>query len=180
MTSGHMTTVTSWSFQGRTGASSATFSPCGTYRYELRRSWDGNRPLTIFIGLNPSVADSTRDDNTCRREIDFAARLGAGAYCKLNIFGLRSTQAQVLYSHAEPIGPDNDAAIERVLRAHRDARLVVAWGAHGGFRGRGDRVGEMVMDIHGSPECFGLTQGGFPFHPLYLPKTSKLRPWRPR
>lgn len=175
-----LTMIQTWSSQGRTGASSATFSPCGTYRYELRRAWNGGLPAAVFIGLNPSTADAVRDDNTCRREIDFAARLGCGAYLKLNIFAIRSTQPQLVYAHGDPVGPDNDAAIERVLKSHREARLVLAWGAHGAFRGRGDRVAEMAMDLHGNPECFGLTREGHPRHPLYLPKSCELTPWRPK
>lgn len=178
--SGTMTQLQSWSFQGRTGASSATFSPCGTYRYELRRAWDGTRPSIVVCALNCSTADATRDDPTVRRLISFAAREGAGALVVTNLFALRSPYPEDVYKHAEPIGPENDATLERIFSTHKSSRLILAWGAHGAFRGRGEIVGQMAMDLHGSPECFGLTNDGWPRHALYLPKNCPLQPWRPR
>jgi hypothetical protein len=45
---------------------SAVISDCEQYRYELRRVWDESAPLVLFIGLNPSTADGSSDDNTSR------------------------------------------------------------------------------------------------------------------
>ncbi|MCB9902553.1 MAG: DUF1643 domain-containing protein, partial [Planctomycetes bacterium] len=44
--------------------STATFSPCRTYRYSLTRIWDDAAPVCGFILLNPSTADETRNDPT--------------------------------------------------------------------------------------------------------------------
>jgi hypothetical protein len=51
------------------GMSGAEFSPCGDYRYSLWRMWseEENAPRVMFIGLNPSTADATRNDPTIRR-----------------------------------------------------------------------------------------------------------------
>jgi hypothetical protein len=45
----------------------AEFSPCGKYRYALWRIWDFKKPLAMFIGLNPSTADASKDDPTIKR-----------------------------------------------------------------------------------------------------------------
>lgn len=50
----------------------ADISECQNYRYSLERVWDQNKPIIGFIGLNPSTADSTEDDATIRRCIQFA------------------------------------------------------------------------------------------------------------
>ena len=49
---------------------SATFSPCRRYRYALWRGWPrlfAGKGYAMFIGLNPSAADETTDDNTVSR-----------------------------------------------------------------------------------------------------------------
>lgn len=61
MTSG---TELLWGVRPATGeVSSACFSPCRTWRYELLRRWGGGPTLNV-IGLNPSTADETRNDPT--------------------------------------------------------------------------------------------------------------------
>lgn len=70
---------------------SAVFSPCGTYRYELRRTWESSLPILVTIGLNPSTADGYGDDPTIRKEIGFASRWGYGGIVKVNMFAFRST-----------------------------------------------------------------------------------------
>ena len=55
---------------------SAILSDCGAYRYELRRTWDDQLPVLLWIGLNPSTADHLQDDPTNRR---IAVSLDVGA-----------------------------------------------------------------------------------------------------
>ena len=52
----------------------ATFSSCGKYRYTLGRVWDADKPLLLFVMLNPSTADSYKNDPTVRRCIKWARR----------------------------------------------------------------------------------------------------------
>lgn len=57
--------------------SDATFSPCRQYRYSLRRQWgDPAGGYAMFVGLNPSTADETMDDQTIRRCVGFAKQWG--------------------------------------------------------------------------------------------------------
>lgn len=165
---GQMLQMQAWRFKGMSGASSATFSPCGRYRYDLRRSWDTSRPPLVCCALNPSSADAFKDDPSVRRMISFASAWGAGGLILANIFALRSTDPKGLLAVDDPVGGENDATIERVFRTHQDSRLVLCWGHHGQLHGRGRTIAEMAWDLHGAPECFGLTQNGQPRHPLYV------------
>ena len=51
---------------------SAVFSQDRKYRYVLTRVWDKNKPMLVFVGLNPSIADETKDDPTIKKCIKFA------------------------------------------------------------------------------------------------------------
>lgn len=163
---------TGWRFRGHEGASTATFSACRLYRYELRRVWRPKRPTMVFVGLNPSIADESTDDPTIRRILGFADDWGFGTLVMLNAFAFRSTDPKVLHLRAaegrEVIGPGNDAAIARVFEAHRAGKLVVGWGMHGALLDRGRQVAEMARTLHGRPRCLGRTGSGEPKHPLYL------------
>jgi len=165
-----------WTWRGRRGTSSARFSDDRRYRYELRRTWDASlRPLLV-IACNPSVAGESKDDSTCRRLYAFAASWGLGGVVLANAYALCSTDPKALRAAVKrgesPVGEDNDATIRRLLEAHRDDRLLLAWGGNAKLLDRGQAVARMALEIHGRPECFGLTADGHPSHVLYLPDAS--------
>lgn len=168
--------ATSWRYKGREGTSSARFSPCERYRYELRRTWDASlRPLVV-CALNPSTATALVEDPTVRRLLGFADRWGLGSLVLVNAFALRSTDPKALRSlikaGGDPVGEENDETIRRVFRTHRNDKLLLAWGGHGTLLDRGRHVATMAMTEHGKPECFGLTKNHQPVHALYLPDVS--------
>lgn len=143
-------------------SSSATFSPCRMYRYELWRTW-GDRPSCVFIGLNPSTADETEDDPTIRKCIGYARNWGYGSLCMVNLFAFRATQPKDMLRAHDPIGPANDITLRRVCEA---AGLVVAaWGRHGGHLLRDKSV---MSQISVPICCLKQNQNGSPAHPLYL------------
>jgi hypothetical protein len=150
----------------------AQFSDCREYRYVLWRTWDEGNGHVMFVGLNPSTADETKDDPTIRRCIGFAKRWGFGGIYMLNIFALRSTDPAKLYSDTEPIGPRND----EFLRMYADAagKIVACWGNHGALNNRGLQV----IDMLGMENlfCFKLTKNDNPGHPLYLSKDTEAVP----
>ena len=146
----------------------ATLSRCRLYRYSLTRAWDPALPTILFIGLNPSTADSTQDDPTVRRCIGFARDWGYGTMTLANLFALRSTDPAQLWTAHDPIGPNNDEWIRRM--ADSAAMVVAAWGAHGGLLGRDRHVIAMLPSV----QCLGRTRAGHPRHPLYLSKHTPL------
>lgn len=148
--------------------SSAVVSDCGRYRYALRRVWDSSRPAVLFIGVNPSTADGSVDDNTSRICINYAKRWGYGSLLLGNLFAYRSTDPSVLRKLADAVGPENGAWLERL---QSEAALVVcAWGDTGSLHDR-DRA---VLSFLDDPHCLVKLKSGRPGHPLY--KRADLRP----
>lgn len=161
------------------GGATATFSPCRTWRYELTRQWDPELPVTVWIMCNPSTADAFALDPTVRRCVNFTRywRPASGGIVVCNLFGLRSTDPQALTAHPDPVGPCNDDAIVDVLTWTRVRRVVCGWGVHGTLHGRGQRVLSMVTELGVDPLCLGVTKGGYPRHPLYVPADAELVPF---
>jgi len=144
--------------------SSAVISNCGTYRYRLDREWDAGKGTVAFLMLNPSKADHAEDDPTIRRCTNFAKAWGFGGLIVGNLFALRSTDPKALYSHHDPIGPDNDKHLIEICQSSR--RIICAWGTHGKLRGRNRAVHERLkfFDLH----ALRVTADGHPGHPLYI------------
>jgi hypothetical protein len=158
---------------------SAVLSSCGLYRYRLERDLGRDGPTVAILSVNPSTADATIDDQTIRKDMGFGERLGWGRIIKGNKFAWRATDVKALRTARDPIGPDNDAHLEQIMR---DADLhIVAWGPLAKLppplrrRWRsvaaiGDVVGCRLM-------CWGTAQDGHPRHPLMLAYATPLIEW---
>lgn len=161
--------------------SSAYFSPCKNYRWYLFRIWDPSKPKAVFIMLNPSTADATKDDATIRCVIKYAKALGCGGVYVVNLFGWRATKprdlAKMGYPGAFGANISNTAYVKHYVRkAHESGGPVVcAWGNNAN-----PRIGVVtdLMDWFRTARiparCFGHTRGGQPKHPLYLPASATL------
>jgi hypothetical protein len=157
-----------------TGATSlAVFDPSRVYRYLLTRQW-GTGPAATFVMLNPSTADALVDDATIRRCIGFARREGCGGIVVANLFALRAPNPHRLAAHPDPVGPDNNHYLAQV---GADGPVIAAWGIRGTLRGRDATVAAILERGGRQLLCLGVTAGGHPRHPLYLPGTALLRPW---
>ncbi|WP_369501657.1 DUF1643 domain-containing protein [Rhodanobacter sp. FW106-PBR-LB-1-21] len=144
-------------------------SPCGRYRYLLRRQLcpAGTR-VCLFVMLNPSTADATMDDPTIRRCAGFARAWGFDWLHVVNLFAWRATDPLALRTARDPVGPENDVHLQaEVVRADR---VVFAWGRHGGYLGRGQAVREALAfrQVH----VLGQNADGSPKHPLCMPAAS--------
>ncbi len=151
--------------------SGADFSPDRLYRYGLHRIWDKTKSPAMFIGLNPSTADARLNDPTVRRCVRFAKDLGYGGLIMTNAFAFRATSPKALRSINDPVGPDNDSWLQKL--SHRAGIVIAAWGNHGALNGRGQHIRQLLQNLH----HFGLTGGGEPKHPLYLPADRKPQFW---
>jgi hypothetical protein len=143
----------------------AAISACGAYRYHLWREWDRTQPRMLLIMLNPSVADHERDDHTITKSIAIARHLGCGRLDVGNLAAFRSSRPAHLKTAADPVGPDNDRYLARMLRT-TDV-VVCAWGANAdALPGRADAVRKMIRKSGRQAFALKLTNGGHPSHPL--------------
>lgn len=167
----------------------AAFSACGRYRWLLRRSLDSTRASgVLFIGLNPSRANGERDDPTLRRLQGFARSWGYGQLVVLNLFALVTPSPALLRRSSDPTGAAADAVLAAWLRRWSLSQawdLWLGWGAGGTLWRRDQQLVEMVQSlmrqrraVGGSPPgVLGITRGGQPRHPLYVPGRQTLQPW---
>lgn len=156
----------------------AMFSACRTWRYALWRTWNQSFGHCMFIGLNPSTADETKNDPTVRRCIGFAKAWGFGGLYMLNLFAFRATRPREMMKAADSVGPAND----KYLRHYREfaGLTIAAWGVHGIFLDRALSVlrlriglGSKQVPLGADLWCLGRTRHGHPRHPLYVPGEVK-------
>lgn len=147
----------------------AVFSDCKRYRYKLWRIWDKSKLYAMFLMLNPSTADETKNDPTVAKCQQYAMDWGYGGLYVCNIFAYRATDPDVMKAYKEPIGQDNDEAIQEV--ADKAGVIVCAWGNHGVHMSRSDNVRQLLKgnELH----YLKLNNNNEPGHPLYLRKNLK-------
>lgn len=157
----------------------AVYSDCEAYRYLLTRVWDDALPRVLFVMLNPSTATEVQNDPTVERCERRARALGFGAFRVTNIFAYRATDPRAMRAMADPVGPENDAAIRGSLdwAAGAADRIVCAWGTHGAHLGRGAAVERLLRESGRDLHHLGLTAAGAPKHPLYIGYAQPLQLW---
>lgn len=153
---------------------SAIISDCGEYRYTLERAIPGgNGKAVLFVMLNPSTADASKDDPTIRRCIGFARAWGASRLMVGNLSAWRSTDPAMVPQM--PWGPQCDTHLDAM--ASRADLIVCAWGANAARMQH--RAGDVCMLLaeHRPIHHLGLTRDGHPKHPLYLRADALPRRW---
>lgn len=155
----------------------AVLSKCGTYRYQLTRTWDPDLPAFLFVMLNPSTADASHDDPTIRRCMRFVKDNGGGSLLVGNLYAYRATDPRVLDEVPDPIGPRNGHHLHHL--ADQAGLIVAAWGANpnrGRYRDR-VKVQQWGPFFQRAVYALGVTKAGHPRHPLYLPASAPLQTW---
>ena len=155
--------------------SSAIFSDCGRYRYFLSRRWEDGEDC-VFVGLNPSTADGSKNDATVQKCIHFARSWGFAGISLVNLYARRCRYPQALLTSDDPVGPDNDSWLTRIIIG---APLAIAmWGNHGAriYNG-GIRRDTLVRELRSEWRCFGQTKLGAPKHPCIFPKKHRFKPF---
>jgi hypothetical protein len=153
----------------------AVLSADRTRRYLLTRRWDDG-PLMAWVMLNPSTADARTDDATVTRCVRRARDFGTfGGIAAVNLFSLRATDPRALRACPEPVGPANDPFVIRTCRTA--VLVVVAWGAHGTYLGRGAAVTSLLARSGIHPFCLGVTGTGQPRHPGRMAYAAALVPF---
>lgn len=136
----------------------AEFSEDGLYRYKLWRIWDENKPKAMCIGLNPSTANSDKNDATINILISTLSILGYGGFYMMNLFAIISSKPMVLLTCENPIG-DNENKLSEVEFICDD--IIVCWG---NFKQAHERI-KQVLPRYPNAKCFGKNANGTPFHP---------------
>ena len=158
--------------QNNSAESTATFSDCGRYRYLLQRQWDKGA-VCLFVGLNPSTATAGNDDATVRRCAALAKTWGFSGITMANLFAVRCRHPQILSTHRDPIGPENDRFLLPTIK--QADRVVAMWGNHGlkpyALPTRRDQY---ILSLRDDWQCLGITKHGAPRHPLYVASSSTL------
>jgi hypothetical protein len=161
---------------GRIGL--ATFDLAHCHRYNLRRVWDGPAPLRqmTVIGLNPSTAGATVNDQTVRRCCHFAAREGCNSLEMVNLFTLIATRPQDLAGEWDPVGGRfADDVIRHAVTGPAVAMVVMAWGNLPRTLAWRETQVKTILDVAGVvPVTFGYTRAGFPRHPCRLGNDARL------
>lgn len=150
----------------------ALFSPDRKYRYALWRTWDASLPGALFVGLNPSTADETVNDQTIKKCIGFAKRADCGGITMANLYAFRSTDPRGLLAAGDPVGPDNDH--ELVALAEASSLVIAAWGGSNPLVDGRAREDQVLRLLGPDVKCLGRTSDGHPRHPSRVPYAQLL------
>jgi hypothetical protein len=162
----------------------ALFSSDGLYRHWLSRTRTSGTGYLLWVGHNPSTAEGMKDDPTIRREMEFTWREGFRSMFKVNLMDLRATNPKDLL--------DTDLFVSsgvnyiHIRRLAKDAEaIVMAYGVvNKAHHTKMNRVSDELHKFLDKQICLGLTQSGYPRHPLYVDGTTPflkfagLTPWR--
>jgi len=138
------------------------------YRYYLFREWDtlGLIKKTIFwVMLNPSIADSQKDDPTIRRIINFSKQFGAGRLWVGNLYAYITTNPSNLFKDKKTdyIGYLN---YFNLLQMKDKSDMTIFACGNVCQHKRLKQVYEMLKPVY----ALKTNKKGFPAHPLYLKK----------
>ena len=162
---------------------SAIVSGCETYRYELRRVWDGALPMLAVCMLNPSTADANIDDPTVLTLTHFGKLWDYGGLLIVNLYAYRSpSPKQMFAAEAVAIGPKNEKYTAAAVFYARDngGKLLAAWGNDGNDRSMFFAQWARCQGVE--LVCLGTTQSGAPKHPMArglhrIPRDQRPIPW---
>ncbi|MCH1418575.1 MAG: DUF1643 domain-containing protein [Flavobacteriaceae bacterium] len=140
-------------------------------RYRLWRIWAEDRPLVLFLLLNPSRGDAIQNDPTVNRLIDFAETHGYGGFYLGNLYAHITPYPKELSELNLNLEKKNKQHIKNMIALCED--VVFAWGNHG-------ELPQWLAELVQKPLCFGQNKNGSPKHPLYLAKSTRLIPFFPQ
>lgn len=136
------------------------------YRYQLWRIWDDEKPKCLFVMLNPSTADASKDDATIRRCIAFAKSWGYGGIYVGNNFPYRATNPKELLNKPfSEIAPTENIKHLNEMSSKCEMHIL----AYGNIPVKDCEP----LHIDERWHYLKLTKAGNPCHPLYLKQDLK-------
>lgn len=157
--------------------SEASISLDKKYRWWLYRCWDLDKPVLIWVMMNPSTADWRKNDPTICKVMRYAARWGYGGILVLNIYAYRTSRPENLpKSMRKAVGYRNDWWINTVFKfaVEKDIPVICAWGVKHEERGR--LVRQLANDAGLELLCLEVALNGEPKHPRFLSEDLRPRP----
>jgi len=147
----------------------ADFSNDGKYRYRLWRIWNKELPKAMVIGLNPSKANASKNDNTISILIRVLGKLGYGGFYMMNCWAYITPKPELL--QVNPMSDEwNNNTI--TVTASLCETVIFAWGNFKIIREKG-RDKELI-EIFPNAKCFGFNKNGTPWHPRFISYAGKL------
>lgn len=153
----------------------ANFSECGKYRYKLWRIWDDTLPTAMCIGLNPSTANSEKNDATIRILIKMLQKLNYGGFYMMNCFPYIASKPELLQIDDDSNGC-NFVIIQATANKCKD--VIFAWGDFNIIKGTG--IDNVFQSMFINAKCFGKSKSGAPLHPLAMSQRNGRDPNNPK
>lgn len=151
----------------------AKFSDCRKYRYALWRIWDENKPLVMFIGLNPSKANEDENDPTIRSVERISRHNGYGGFYMMNCFPYVSTNPSKLKDGVTlETNTKNIEVLKEVGVMTKD--VVFAWG---NFKEVDEYISGLLAYIFPNAKALHINKNGSPKHPLYCKTETAFINW---
>jgi hypothetical protein len=113
------------------------------------------------------------DHSPCR---GFAKLWDCNGLAVANLYALCSADPATLWSHPDPVGPDNDDYLWNFARECGD--VICAWGSNARPE-HAARVASIMLDAGARLWCLDTTKDGSPRHPLYMRNDQPLIAWSP-
>tara|TARA_Y100001968_G_scaffold198565_1_gene182152 strand:+ start:845 stop:1366 length:522 start_codon:yes stop_codon:yes gene_type:complete len=164
------------------------FSECKSYRWILKKELLAGKKTVVFIGLNPSKGNSSKNDRTLIKIINFCSRWNYKNIYIINLFALISKSPRQLSKSKDPIGGNNNLITLKLLEfwwENTNCDLWLGWGDKGQLNGRDLEVKKLIKNLSNLKLnknnyskrvlSLGLSKKGNPRHPLYMPNQSFLR-----
>lgn len=138
-------------------------------RYQLWRIWNQEKPLLLYILLNPSYANAETDDRTVLKLINFTKKFGFGGFYLGNLHSYITPYPKLLKDKIIL----NDTSNIKHLKKMKEkcVKVVFAWG-------NTDNLPEWTIGMFENPLCFKRNKNGSPTHPLYLSCKTVLIPFK--
>ena len=134
----------------------------------------------LWVMLNPSTADASKDDPTMRRVIYFTQRFNGTSLSVVNLFDYRTTVSAGLASAT--VALQSEFWRSYVVQAIETCdTLVFAWGSaapkaiHHQTIDAQREVIAIATIAKKQTSCLAINGNGAPAHPLYQPKTAKIQ-----
>ena len=148
------------------------------YRWSLSFKITESIKEMIFIGLNPSLSDSTYIDNTTRKIIKICKKNNYGKLKMINLFALISKTPDKLLIHKKPVGYLNNKFINKSLNywsENKNCHLWLGWGNNGIILNRNNKISKKIVN------SYSIKKNNFvnPVGPLFIKKTKKQNPIHP-